>query len=198
MLRENGLEVNDENVFIAATCKEKGIIYLTGNAKVTVRKTKKKKQDTSQAAAAVVHEKPEGLRSFDVYVDDEYFKVEINEPDGMPYIAGGIANRNPYRAPAVAGAASGASSALSGQSGREEIQVKEGETAVHAPLPGIIIKYEKKLGDMVKVGDTVAIVEAMKMNNNIDAPIDGKIVKIPHKAGSNIAKGEILCIIKGS
>jgi biotin carboxyl carrier protein len=80
----------------------------------------------------------------------------------------------------------------------ETVQVKEGETAVHAPLPGIIIRYEKKIGDQVKVGDTVAIVEAMKMNNNIDTPCDGKIVNIPHKAGSSIAKGAILFIIKCS
>jgi pyruvate carboxylase subunit B len=196
MLRENGLDVNDENIFIAATCKEKGIIYLTGNAKVNVRKTHRKKQDKSQAAAAALHEKPEGLRSFDVYVDDEYFKVEINEPDGMPYIVGNPGTRNPYRAPAVSGTASAASSTSGNQMGKNEIQVKEGESAVYAPLPGIIIRYEKKLGDLVKIGDTIAIVEAMKMNNNIDAHCDGKIVKIPHKAGTNIAKGEILCIIK--
>jgi len=49
---------------------------------------------------------------------------------------------------------------------------------------------------MVKVGDTIAVVEAMKMNNNIDAHCDGKITKIPHKAGSNVAKGDILCVIK--
>ena len=198
MLRENGLDVNDENIFIAATCKEKGIIYLTGNAKVSVRKTRRKKRDKSNAATAELHEKPEGLRSFDVYVDDEYFKVEINEPDGMPYIVGNPGIRNPYRATAVSGTASAASSTSGNQKGRDEIQIKEGESAVYAPLPGIIIRYEKKLGDSVKVGDTIAIVEAMKMNNNIDAPCDGKIVKIPHKAGTNIAKGEILFIIKGA
>ena len=190
--------MNDENIFIAATCKEKGIIYLTGNAKVSVRKTRRKKRDKSHAATAELHEKPVGLRSFDVYVDDVYFKVEINEPDGMPYIVGNPGIRNPYRATAVSGTASAASSTSGNQKGRDEIQIKEGESAVYAPLPGIIIRYEKKLGDSVKVGDTIAIVEAMKMNNNIDAPCDGKIVKIPHKAGTNIAKGEILFIIKGA
>ena len=87
---------------------------------------------------------------------------------------------------------------MAGTRAGEAVQVKEGETAVRAPLPGIIIRYEKKIGDGVKVGDTVAIIEAMKMNNNIDAPCDGKIVNIPHKAGSTIAKGDILCIIECS
>jgi len=67
---------------------------------------------------------------------------------------------------------------------------------VQAPLPGVIIRYEKKLGDTVKVGDTIAVVEAMKMNNNIDAHCDGNITKIPFKAGTTISKGDILCIIK--
>ncbi len=197
MLLENGLEANDENIFIAATCKEKGIMYLKGEAKVNIRKTVKKKK-TKPVLMEEETGKPVGLRSFDVYVDDEYFKVEINEPDGIPYIAGNPGIRNPYRAPNPGRAAAGTAIAVTGSKGKEEVQIGEGETAVYAPLPGIIIRYEKKLGDKVKVGDTIAIVEAMKMNNNIDASCDGKIVKIPHKAGKNIAKGDILCIIKCS
>jgi pyruvate carboxylase subunit B len=198
MLRESGLEVNDENVFIAATCKEKGIIFLKGDAKLNVRKKSPKKKKAKPFPDADEAGKPDGLRSFDVYVDDEYFKVEINEPDGMPFISGNPGPRNPYRPPVRAGKASPAARAQSAAKGGEAIQIKEGESAVKAPLPGIIIRYEKKLGDTVKVGDTLAVIEAMKMNNNIDAPCDGKIVKIPHKAGSTIAKGDILCVIKCS
>ena len=43
MLEENGLDVTEENIFIAATCKEKGIIYLKGDAQVSVRKKRSKK-----------------------------------------------------------------------------------------------------------------------------------------------------------
>jgi pyruvate carboxylase subunit B len=197
MLRENGLDVTDENIFIAATCKEKGIMYLKGEAKLNIRKTSKKKK-TKPVPMEEETGKPEGLRSFDVYVDDEYFKVEINEPDGIPYIVGNPGIRNPYRAPNPGGTASMSAAVGSNSKAKEEVQVKEGESAIHAPLPGIIIRYEKKVGDKVKVGDTIAIVEAMKMNNNIDAPCDGEIVKIPRKAGSTIAKGDILCVIRCS
>jgi len=197
MLRENGLEVNDENIFIAATCKEKGIMFLKGEARVNVRKTTKKKK-TKPMPSEEETGKPENLRSFDVYVDDEYFRVEVAEPNGIPYFAGNPGGRNPYRAPNPGSSVSSSSGLRVNPKAGETVQVKEGETAVHAPLPGIIIRYEKKIGDQVKVGDTVAIVEAMKMNNNIDTPCDGKIVNIPHKAGSSIAKGAILFIIKCS
>jgi pyruvate carboxylase subunit B len=195
MLRENGLEVSDENLFIAATCKEKGVIFLKGDAQLNIRKRSRKKK-TKPFPTGEESGKPEGLRSFDVYVDDEYFKVEINDPNGLPYIVGNPGTRNPYRSPAAAGKATHASAKRNSAKGGEVIQIKEGESAVKAPLPGIIIRYEKKIGDKVKVGDTLVVVEAMKMNNNIDAPCDGKIVKIPHKAGSTIAKGGILCVIK--
>jgi pyruvate carboxylase subunit B len=197
MLLENGLEVSDENVFIAATCKEKGIIFLKGDAQVSIRKKTKKKK-TKPIPLEDEAGKPDNLRSFDVYVDDEYFRVEVAEPNGVPYLAGNPGGRNPYRAPNRENTGSASSAVHANPRTGETVQVKEGETAVRAPLPGIIIRYEKKIGDGVKVGDTVAIVEAMKMNNNIDSPCDGKIVHIPHKAGSSIAKGDILCIIECS
>jgi pyruvate carboxylase subunit B len=197
MLRENGLETTDENIFIAAACKEKGIMYLKGEARENIRK----KPSGKKPARKVVAEdeeagKPEGLRSFDVYVDDEYFKVEINEPDGIHSILKNPGGRSPFRAPSAGGNASAAPAAGGNPGTVESVHLKEGESAVIAPLPGIIIRYEKKLGDTVKVGETIAVVEAMKMNNNIDAHCDGKIVKIPHKAGSSIAKGDILCVLE--
>jgi pyruvate carboxylase subunit B len=197
MLIENKIPITDENIFIAATCREKGILFLKGEAKVSVRKSLSKKLGKRPYPGEGIPEKPEGLRKFDVYVDDEYFKVEIHEPDGVPFVS-----QNPgLRSRARAYAASGKSlpAAVSNAKAEKEnpgVQLKEGESALKVPLPGIIIRYEKKVGEMVKVGDTIAVVEAMKMNNNIDAHCDGKITKIPHKAGSNVAKGDILCVIK--
>ncbi|MBA7644643.1 2-oxoglutarate carboxylase large subunit [subsurface metagenome] len=196
MLEEDSLPITDENIFIAATCKEKGIIFLKGDAQVAVRKKSLKKAGDTKQKAAEIPAKPEGLRSFDVYVDNEYFKVEINEPGGWPVIAQNPGIQNLYRSQNATSISSSIPAAKANLKSNSEVQLKEGETAVHAPLPGIIIRYEKKLGDQVKVGDTIAVVEAMKMNNNIDAHCDGKITQIPFKAGSNITKGDTLCIIK--
>jgi len=196
MLEEDSLPITDENIFIAATCKEKGIIFLKGDAQVAVRKKPLQKAGDTKQKAAEIPAKPEGLRSFDVYVDNEYFKVEINEPGGWPFIAQNPGMQNLYRSQNATSISSSIPAAKANLKSNSEVQLKEGETAVHAPLPGIIIRYEKKLGDQVKVGDTIAVVEAMKMNNNIDAHCDGKITQIPFKAGSNITKGDTLCIIK--
>ncbi len=200
LLEQNRLPITDENIFITATCKEKGILYLKGEAKVNIRKNaSSKKTEKKVYSVDEMPVKPEGLRSFDVYVDDEYFKVEINEPNGSPYFSQNPGIRFPVRPPVVLNGSSSSSISNGGPRGNQRgIQLKEGETAVRAPLPGIIIRYEKKVGDTVKVGDTIAVVEAMKMNNNIDAHCDGKITQIPHKAGTNIAKGDILCIVQYS
>lgn len=196
MLIENDLPVTDENIFIAATCREKGIIFLKGEAKVNVRKTSPKKGGKKLYIGEGIPEKPENLRSFNVYVDDEYFKVEVQEQGGLGLFASNPGVRNPVRPPVVSTQSSSSPPAAAGTKDATGIQLHEGESPLRAPLPGIIIRYEKKLGDKVKVGDTVAIIEAMKMNNNIDAHCDGKITKIPFKAGSNVAKGDILCVIK--
>lgn len=200
ILEQNRLPITDENIFITSTCKEKGILFLKGEAKLNIRKNRSsKKSDKKLYSVDEMPDKPEGLRSFDVYVDNEYFKVEINEPNGLPYISQNPGTRFLARPPvALSGASSSSISNEGLKANQRGLQLKEGETAVRAPLPGIIIRYEKKVGNMVKVGDTIAVIEAMKMNNNIDAHCDGKITQIPHKAGTNIAKGDILCIIQCS
>jgi pyruvate carboxylase subunit B len=197
MLQENGIDATDENIFIAATCREKGILFLKGKAKANIRKRAgKKPEGKTQTISEDVPEKPDGLRSFDVYIDDEYFKVEVHEPNGYSFFSQNPGIRIPFRAPATQGETSSIHNSSNASKGNKGVEIKEGETAVRAPLPGVIIRYEKKLGDRVKVGDTIAVVEAMKMNNNIDSHCDGNITNIPLKAGTTISKGDILCIIK--
>jgi pyruvate carboxylase subunit B len=196
MLAENNIPINDENIFIAATCKEKGILFLKGEAKMSIRKMVSKKRGGKRLyTGEEIPEKPEGLRKFNVYVDDEYFKVEIHEPGGIPFFSHNPGTRVATRFPQVSGNSSPLAIGAGARNNPGE-QLKEGESPLRAPLPGIIIRYEKKVGDMVRVGDTIAVIEAMKMNNNIDAHCDGKITRIPFKAGSTIAKGDILCVIK--
>ena len=60
----------------------------------------------------------------------------------------------------------------------------------------MIIEYKKKVGDSVKAGETVVVLEAMKMFNNLAAPCDGVIKNIDYKVGDSVAKGDILCYIE--
>ena len=64
--------------------------------------------------------------------------------------------------------------------------------AIKTPLPGVIIDVKVKVGDTVKKGDTVVVLEAMKMENNINADRDGKVVAIQVAKGDTVADGAAL------
>ena len=68
--------------------------------------------------------------------------------------------------------------------------------AVVAPMPGTIIKIEKNQGDVVKAGDLVLVLEAMKMENEILAPADGTITVINCQVGGTVAGGDVLFEVK--
>lgn len=67
--------------------------------------------------------------------------------------------------------------------------------AILAPMPGSILEVLVKVGDQVKVGDTVVKLEAMKMENEVKASSSGVVTDVRVSKGSNVAKGEILLVI---
>ena len=64
--------------------------------------------------------------------------------------------------------------------------------AIHAPMPGIIIDLEVKQGDKVKEGDSILILEAMKMENSIKCPKDGIVKSVHTQKGDAVEKGKLL------
>ena len=68
-------------------------------------------------------------------------------------------------------------------------------TAVQSPLPGVILDIKVAVGDTVKAGQAVAILEAMKMENSINAECDGVITAIKVAKGDNILEGSDIVII---
>ena len=68
-------------------------------------------------------------------------------------------------------------------------------TAVQSPLPGVILDIKVAVGDTVKAGQTVAILEAMKMENSINAECNGVITAIKVAKGDNILEGSDIVII---
>lgn len=66
---------------------------------------------------------------------------------------------------------------------------------VKSPLPGVILDVKVNVGDEVKKGQTVVILEAMKMENNINADRDGKITAINVKQGDSVLEGTDLVMI---
>jgi len=118
-------------------------------------------------------DKPKNAKAFDVYVDGEYFKVEIADPMVKRIV-------------------------VSKQKTQKKHQESDSTSkfTIKAPIPGMIIEYTKEVGDEVKLGETVVVLEAMKMYNNLEATCDGIIKDIKFKTGDSVGKDEVLCIIE--
>lgn len=68
-------------------------------------------------------------------------------------------------------------------------------TKVVAPLPGTITEVKVNVGDTVKAGDTVVVLEAMKMQNNIEAETSGTVNSVIVKQGDTVMEGDALVTI---
>jgi glutaconyl-CoA/methylmalonyl-CoA decarboxylase subunit gamma len=87
-------------------------------------------------------------------------------------------------------------SAISPRTEAKPITAKTGLKKVEAPLPGSIFQIVVKEGDVVKKGDVILIMEAMKMENNILAEIDGTVKTVKVKVGDTVLQGETLAEIE--
>ena len=68
-------------------------------------------------------------------------------------------------------------------------------SAVKAPLPGTITEVKVNVGDTVKQGDVVLVLEAMKMQNNIESEFSGTVTSITVKPGESVMEGTVLMTI---
>ena len=143
--------------------------------------------------------KPEDLRQFDVFVDNAYYLVEVSEKGGAPRVLSSRPAPQPMVAAPVAQAAKPAPAPTPQAKPAAQaapVVSAEGGTPIASPMPGMFVKYEKQIGDKVKRGDSVLVLEAMKMYNNIPSPVDGILVAAPFASGANVAKGDVLAVIK--
>lgn len=69
-----------------------------------------------------------------------------------------------------------------------------GDRALTAPIPGRILEVRVSLGERVTAGQTVAVMEAMKMENNLTAPVDGVVREIRARPGSEVATGDLIML----
>ena len=76
--------------------------------------------------------------------------------------------------------------------GRHTAAGAAGAVSVTAPMPGNILDVKVKAGDSVKAGDTLLILEAMKMENEISAPQDGTIASVNVRKGDVVNSGDLL------
>ncbi len=173
MLKDNNIEVNDENIFIAASCKEKGILFLTGKSKVNgVRKS-----DPAEEAAKKAGE-------YTVTVNGKAYGVKLGKAsatvNGVDYP---LAVKSGIDQAAIAAAPVAQASAPAAVTGSQDVP---------APMPGIVLRIECKEGQAVKKNQLIMVMEAMKMENEIYAPCDGVIGKIAVTQGQQVSAGDVL------
>ena len=117
------------------------------------------------------------MKNYRVTVNGVAYDVIVEEADGAAVSA-------PVAAPApVAKPAPAAKPAAAG---------KAGSVAIKAPMPGTSLKRNVKVGDSVKSGDVVCVLEAMKMENDICAPQDGVVSSIEVAQGASVATDAVL------
>ncbi len=169
ILEKENIEINDENIFIAASCKEKGIAFLKGEAKVNVRKIDKnadKKEESKKVATT-------GNGEYTVVVNGQKYNVQVSEGLDASVEVKAVT-------PVVTTTTSKQSS-----SGFE----------VKATLPGSVFKMVSSVGQSVKKGDVLLVLEAMKMEIEIVAPQDGVVSAILVNQGDNVEDGQALVVL---
>jgi pyruvate carboxylase subunit B len=138
-----------------------------------------------------IPEQGAATRTFNVFVDGEYFSVKVDEPGGMPVIS-----TVQKVMPVIQKAPEPVQPVASESAKPEPVEAKDVKGAsMNAPMPGLIVNIVKKVGDTVTKGETVLILEAMKMENSLPSPASGKIIEIRCAVGDNVAKGDSLCVI---
>lgn len=70
-----------------------------------------------------------------------------------------------------------------------------GDAVISAPIPGLITDIKVKVGDSVQAGETVATMEAMKMENNIVSNVAGTVKEIPLQKGAEVKTGDVIMVI---
>jgi pyruvate carboxylase subunit B len=151
--------------------------------------------------------KGENLRTFNVFIEDEYFDVGVEEIGGAPIVSYvqpmapppppvQPAAPAPTPPPAPAPAPEPVKAApVKAPAAPPPVEAPGDGTPLLAPMPGMIINYQKKVGEAVAEGETIVILEAMKMENALPAPVGGTVQAINFSTGDNVAKGDVLCVI---
>ncbi|EAI3321638.1 biotin attachment protein, partial [Campylobacter jejuni] len=169
LLEKEGIETSEENIFVAAACKEKGIAFLKGEAKVNIRKL-----------ASMPKPMSADENKFTVAVNGNKYHVEVSygfdKDVNVKSVKKVEENKNII--------SSNSTSSV------------DAENEVLAGISGNVFKIYVNEGEEVKSGQAIMVLEAMKMEIEVNAPKDGIILELCIKIGDTVNEGEVLAIYK--
>ena len=180
VLEANQLPTSDENIFIVASCQEKGVAFLKGEGKIGVRKNEEKKADAKGDAA------PAADGPVIVTVNGKEFKVELDgagtaKVNGKNVSYSARSEKAPKTSPQAAAAVGSSLDKF------YEVRTK---------IPGMVVRHVAKPGDEVKANDLILILESMKMENQIMAEHDGILASFEAAEGEQVQTGAVLALVK--
>mgnify|MGYP003530415716 CR=1 FL=1 len=135
---------------------------------------------------------------YNVTLNGKIYEVDVTESDavvtGITQVP--VAVAAPAVAPvAVAPVAAPAAPAEAPAAAPAVAPVSADGTQVKAPMPGTILAVKKNVGEAVKAGDVIVVLEAMKMENDIVAPCDGTVKSINAPKGSTVNTDDVIAVI---
>jgi len=177
-LQKSGIAETEENIFIVATCKDKGLKFLGGEAELGIRKIPKNSVPEVVSKDNDPHKKPSDyivtvngkdypirIEGDKAIVNDKTYKIDIRNDD----------ESNP------------------------KALVENTETSgtdVIAQMPGKVMRLTSMVGDHIHPGQSIMVVEAMKMEVHVSSPIEGTVTDIKVAAEDQVTTGQVLAIIK--
>ncbi|GJQ60585.1 MAG: biotin/lipoyl-binding protein [Candidatus Scalindua sp. AMX11] len=176
-LKSSGIEETDENIFIVATCKDRGLKFLKGEAELGIRKIEKNNVPEASAKDKGHNKKPSS------------YIVTVNRKDYPIRIEGDTAtiNNRSYKI------------GIRRDDESKPKELAEGTetpgTDVIAQMPGKVIRLTSRIGDYVHHGQSIMVVEAMKMEINVSSPIDGTVTEIKVAEEDLVKTGQVLAIL---
>ncbi len=177
MLQNSGIIETDENIFIVATCKDKGLKFLKGEAELGIRKISKNSVTDIATKDDGNHNKPSdyivtvngtdypiSIEGDKAKVNDKTYKIDIRHDDDP----------------------------------KPKVLVETAETSgtdVIAQMPGKVLRLTSTLGDHIHKGQSILVVEAMKMEIHVSSPMEGTLTDMKVAVEDQVATGQILAII---
>jgi len=178
MLQNSDIAETEENIFIVATCKDKGLKFLRGEAELGIRKISRNSVPEVVAKDNDPSQKPS---DYIVTVNDKNYSIRI-EGDKA------IVNDKAYQI----GIRRDDKSKLKALTEGTGVS----GTDVIAQMPGKVMRLTSMIGDHIQPGQSIMVIEAMKMEVHVSSPIEGALTDIKVSPEDQVTTGQVLAIVK--
>ncbi|MDY5303501.1 MAG: biotin/lipoyl-containing protein [Campylobacter sp.] len=170
VLEENGIEKTDENLFIVAACDQKGVAFLKGEAKVMIRKNNSAK-DGKYLVSVNGNKYHVSIDGDEISVNGTTYSVDLEADKGTPV------GKKP-------------------EPKKESKKAVGNENEVVASMSANVFKVQVAVGDKVIAGQSLIVLEAMKMEIPIESPRDAEVAEILTQKGATVSTGDVLVKLK--